>query len=477
MGAIVRARGARLGGKLLVADTVRGVGLDPKAVQTPCVFTPQIAPVQDFSQSHAEILYYDRRGYVTGFGGYQLEEGMGIGAVRGPGCTRDDYALNVFLRYRNDAGAKVEKLIGVLRGFPSGEAPARIPMDVKKKTATLRFELWGLDCQQQGDIPLCDDEQLESDSLAAAVVRAQGAWGVAVFNRDLFSVEDGSTTDFDVGTLTGVDAPLLPGASVFGVGYGVAGGASLAPQRTFVAVGEQFAVHDDVPTQADPGGLLWAYVNGSRDGFPYHYVARLPDIVTDVVTFCPNISPSFYRLPWKAGKVYKTTQGNNEKLTHNGGQAFAFDFGMPVLTPGYATRGGVVTIVEEGRTKQSNPKAVKFIKDLTGVNTWVPGNTLVIEHQDGTSSLYTHMVKGGVVPKKYDVVERGEKIITTGSTGNVTGPHLHYHVTSTGQTEDEALGNTVLIRFEVAPPFAPGLATPCVIPKRGDTWASTNSGH
>jgi PKD repeat protein len=476
-GAMVSARGVALQGRLFVAETLNVVG-ELEAKLSACTFTPQIAPVQDFSQGYAEIVYHDQRGYRTDFGIYALERGMGIGAVRGTGCTKDDYALNVFLTYRDSADVKVTKLIGVLRGFPGGEAPARIPMDVKSKSGVLSFELYGLDCEQQGDIPLCGSEELEFKISSPAVIRKQGGWGKAVFNVDLFSVEDGSETDFDVATLEGVEAPLLPGAGVFGVGYGLSDGKSLRPQRKFISMGEQFAVHDDIPSATDPGGLLGAYVYGTRNGFPYQYVARLPDIVTDVVRFCPNISPAFYRLPWKAGTLEKVTQGNNNEPTHSGEQAFAFDFKMPKYTFGYATRGGVVTLVEEDRTEQSNPNVVKYVNQISGetVDLWQPGNTLIIKHQDGTYSFYTHMQPKGVYPKKDDVVERGDKIIVVGNTGNVTGPHLHYHVTTTGQTEDEALGNTILIRFEVTPIYAPGQVVPvCRVPKRNEVWASTNS--
>ena len=101
---------------------------------------------------------------------------------------------------------------------------------------------------------------------------------------------------------------FLGGATVFGVGYAIAGGASQRPNRSYILQGQQFAVHDDVPTQAAPAGLLWAYVNGTRDGHPYHYVATLPHIVTDVVDFCPNKGPSLYRLPWKANTLQAVTQ-------------------------------------------------------------------------------------------------------------------------------------------------------------------------
>jgi murein DD-endopeptidase MepM/ murein hydrolase activator NlpD len=39
-------------------------------------------------------------------------------------------------------------------------------------------------------------------------------------------------------------------------------------------------------------------------------------------------------------------------------------------------------------------------------------------------------LKNGVVPQEGDYVERGDVIIVVGNTGNSTGAHLHYHVTS-----------------------------------------------
>ena len=80
---------------------------------------------------------------------------MGIGAIRGPGCTaKDDYKLSVRIAFRDSAGDKHNRLIGLLGGFLGGETPARIPLDVDpKKIAKLQFELTGQDCEQKGRHP------------------------------------------------------------------------------------------------------------------------------------------------------------------------------------------------------------------------------------------------------------------------------------------------------------------------------------
>ena len=57
-----------------------------------------------------------------------------------------------------------------------------------------------------------------------------------------------------------------------------------------------------------------------------------------------------------------------------------------------------------------------------------------IDHGHGVTSRFahntTHFVKEG------DVVERGQRIATVGSTGRTTGPHLHYELHMDGQAVD-----------------------------------------
>ncbi len=52
------------------------------------------------------------------------------------------------------------------------------------------------------------------------------------------------------------------------------------------------------------------------------------------------------------------------------------------------------------------------------------GNTMVIDHGQGLFSVYYHMHEGLV--HVGEIVERGQKIGTVGSTGFSTGPHLHF---------------------------------------------------
>lgn len=54
------------------------------------------------------------------------------------------------------------------------------------------------------------------------------------------------------------------------------------------------------------------------------------------------------------------------------------------------------------------------------------GKIIIIEHQDGYQTKYAHISHYKV--EKGDEVKQGQVIATVGTTGNVTGPHLHFEV-------------------------------------------------
>lgn len=56
------------------------------------------------------------------------------------------------------------------------------------------------------------------------------------------------------------------------------------------------------------------------------------------------------------------------------------------------------------------------------------GEYIVINHHDGTMTLYAHMESGSRTVSKGAEVSQGQVIGTVGSTGNSTGPHLHFEV-------------------------------------------------
>lgn len=91
-------------------------------------------------------------------------------------------------------------------------------------------------------------------------------------------------------------------------------------------------------------------------------------------------------------------------IKHNG-----VDFGSGRNTEVYASANGKVVLAE-------------FNKSF--------GNYIIVEHKDGTSSLYAHLEKINVSKGKQ--IRKGDLIGYTGSTGRSSGAHLHYEVRVSG---------------------------------------------
>ncbi|MBQ7765116.1 peptidoglycan DD-metalloendopeptidase family protein [bacterium] len=64
---------------------------------------------------------------------------------------------------------------------------------------------------------------------------------------------------------------------------------------------------------------------------------------------------------------------------------------------------------------------------------WISGygNTVVIDHGGGITTLYGHSQR--LLVKKGQKVEKGEAIMLVGMTGYATGPHLHFEVRENGK--------------------------------------------
>ena len=79
--------------------------------------------------------------------------------------------------------------------------------------------------------------------------------------------------------------------------------------------------------------------------------------------------------------------------------------------------------------KSPNAGKVTLVRDC-----YLSGNTVVIDHGGGLYTLYAHLSK--VKVKQGQWVEKGQVIGLSGSTGRITGPHLHWGVSLLGQRVD-----------------------------------------
>ena len=108
-----------------------------------------------------------------------------------------------------------------------------------------------------------------------------------------------------------------------------------------------------------------------------------------------------YRQPFEGD--YPITQRYGEKVTNSKGHT-GIDYGCPSWTPILASEAGTVM--------------------FAGLDSTGYGNTVIIEHADGNATLYAHLA----VVKAFtgEQVKKSQIIGYSGSTGNSTGPHLHF---------------------------------------------------
>ena len=108
--------------------------------------------------------------------------------------------------------------------------------------------------------------------------------------------------------------------------------------------------------------------------------------------------PGFWSNPLPGGLI---TQG-----LHDGN---AVDIGAKTGTPIYAAAGGTVIYVSANGSYNHG---------------W--GNDVIINHGNGTQTVYAHMSRVAAVVGQ--TVGAGDVIGYVGNTGRSTGPHLHFEV-------------------------------------------------
>lgn len=116
--------------------------------------------------------------------------------------------------------------------------------------------------------------------------------------------------------------------------------------------------------------------------------------------------------PYGPRRSRRTTNGRRMSSNHKG-----LDIGAPNGTPIIAAAPGCVSRIDR--------------KANSGY-----GNTIYLAHGNGYETQYSHLTRfaPGIAAGK--CFERGEQIGVSGSTGNVTGPHLHFGLLKDGVRVD-----------------------------------------
>lgn len=127
-----------------------------------------------------------------------------------------------------------------------------------------------------------------------------------------------------------------------------------------------------------------------------------------------NLDTYEYDLPFQKGSTFRVVQGYGGLFTHR--HIAAIDFEMPIGTPIYAARSGVIYSYKDNSDQGG---LLSKYKDKA--------NYIIIKHDDGSFGCYWHLQKKGVLVKQ-GRVSKGQQIAISGATGQVLRPHLHFSV-------------------------------------------------
>ncbi len=125
-----------------------------------------------------------------------------------------------------------------------------------------------------------------------------------------------------------------------------------------------------------------------------------------------------YHAPFFSPKDHIITQAFNGRFSHiNEYNKYAVDIAMNVGTYLTAVRAGTVIWVKDDYHMSGTTRY--FLDKANGIK---------ILHNDGTFSLYAHILMNTALVKEGDKVAVGEHLARSGSSGFSTGPHLHFSI-------------------------------------------------
>jgi hypothetical protein len=158
----------------------------------------------------------------------------------------------------------------------------------------------------------------------------------------------------------------------------------------------------DIPVACEPG----------RDCFIQFYVDR-----------DESVGIADYRC---AGLTYDGHKGTDFRLAD-----------LPAMRRGVAVRAAVAGTVRAIRDGEPDISADLSERSLEGREA---GNAVVLMHDDGWETQYSHLMKGSIIVRKGQRVRAGEALGLIGLSGNSTFPHLDFSVRHAGEVVDPFSG-------------------------------------
>lgn len=215
------------------------------------------------------------------------------------------------------------------------------------------------------------------------------------------------------------------------------GGGAYRPPADALSEGERATIEAmlraNVARLAAEGRLAPASAERVAFGWPLAPVSAPADPGYHAVSGFVDHDPAYpgQRLDYACGaRTYDTAAGYN----HQGTDFFLWPFAWNKMAAGeiaiVAAADGVIIGQRDGNPDQS----CSFNSN--------PWNAVYVRHADGSVAWYGHMKRDSLTTKGVgDTVVAGEYLGLVGSSGNSTGPHLHFELYDNGKLTDPYAGS------------------------------------